>query len=407
MAAPGIAFEGVWKKFRRGERHDSLRDLLPALARRLFRRARRDDLEAEEFWAVRDVSFVVKPGEALGIVGPNGAGKSTVLKLLTRILKPTRGRVEVRGRFGALIEIAAGFHPDLTGRENVYLQGAIMGMKRAEIARKFDAIVDFAGVREFIDTPVKRYSSGMHARLGFAVAAHLDPEVLIIDEVLSVGDTQFQAKCAAHMRGLIERGVPVVFVSHNLQAIQELCTRAIVLDRGRVLSAGEPAQAIQEYRKFLWARQEKTLGASDGRAEMRIAGVEILGESGEPAEWFETGSSMTVRIRYRATRPIERPHFGVEIHRADGTLCYGVNTSMDHRDLGTIEGEGCMDLHIPRLWLLPGAFSLSVAVWQVDGLSDTHERAYPFSVASKRRDFGVVFLEHEWRLRCEPAARST
>src|SRR4051794_35330767 len=227
MTQPGIVFDGVWKKFHRGERHDSLRDLIPALVRRAVRGAKpQTELTAEEFWAVQDVSFTVGPGEALGIIGPNGAGKSTILKLLNRILPPTRGRCEVRGRAGALIEVAAGFHPDLTGRENVFLQGAIMGMKRGEIARKFDEIVEFAGVAEFIDTQVKRYSSGMNARLGFAIAAHLDPDVLLIDEVLSVGDAAFQDRCVARMKSLIRGGTPVVFISHNLPAIMELCTRA-------------------------------------------------------------------------------------------------------------------------------------------------------------------------------------
>src|SRR6267142_1964332 len=247
MAA--VVFEGVWKKFRRGERHDSLRDLVPALVSRLARRSPAQGLADEEFWAVRDVSFEVRPGEALGIIGPNGAGKSTILKVLTRILRPTRGRLELHGRVGALIEVAAGFHPDLTGRENVYLQGAIMGMTRAEIARTFDAIVDFSGVEDFIDTPVKRYSSGMNARLGFAIAGHLDPDILLIDEVLSVGDVGFQEKCVARMRELLARGVPLVFVSHNLSAVVELCTRAILVERGTVRFDGRPAEAVAEFRR--------------------------------------------------------------------------------------------------------------------------------------------------------------
>jgi lipopolysaccharide transport system ATP-binding protein len=199
MGAPIVVFDSVWKKFRRGERHDSLRDLIPAAVRSLAGSTREDELQQREFWALEAVSFDVGAGEALGIIGPNGAGKSTTLKLLTRILRPTRGHCAVRGRVGALIEVAAGFHPDLTGRENIFLQGAIMGMRRAEIARKLDEIVDFAGVGDFIDTPVKRYSTGMNARLGFSIAAHLDPDVLIIDEVLSVGDSAFQDRCVRRM----------------------------------------------------------------------------------------------------------------------------------------------------------------------------------------------------------------
>lgn len=250
MAEPLVRFEHVWKRFRRGDVHDSLRDLLPALARRMTGRApaRADDeLDARSFWALRDVSFTVAPGEALGIIGPNGAGKSTALKLLTRVLGPTRGTCAVQGRVGALIEVAAGFHPDLTGRENVFLQGAVMGMSRAEIARKFDAIVDFSGVEPFLDTPVKRYSSGMSARLGFAIAAHLDPDVLIVDEVLSVGDASFQRKALARVAQLVSRGTPVVLVTHQLDQVTSLCTKALVLDRGRVVADGAPAECIAEY----------------------------------------------------------------------------------------------------------------------------------------------------------------
>src|SRR4030095_10231145 len=193
MNEPAVVFDKVWKKFRRGERHDSLRDAITTFVKKPFKaRLAVDALEEQEFWAIEDVSFEVKPGEALGIIGPNGAGKSTTLKLLTRILRPNKGRCRVTGRIGALIEVAAGFHPDLTGRENIFLQGAIMGMKRAEIARRLDESGDFSGVASFVDTPFRRYSSGMQARLCFSVAAHLDPEVLFTDEVLSVGDMSFQ-----------------------------------------------------------------------------------------------------------------------------------------------------------------------------------------------------------------------
>ena len=233
MSQPAVIFDHVWKKFRRGERHDSLRDAIAAMVKRPFVRPDRAGLGDEEFWALRDVSFSVQPGEAIGIIGPNGAGKSTTLKLLTKILRPTLGSCRVRGRVGALIEIAAGFHPDLTGRENLYLQGAILGMSRGEVARKLDAIVDFAGLRDFIDTPVKRYSSGMNARLGFAVAAHVDPDVLLIDEVLAVGDFAFQQKCYERLAEFRRSGAAIVLVSHNMQAIVSLCDRAILLRPGR------------------------------------------------------------------------------------------------------------------------------------------------------------------------------
>jgi lipopolysaccharide transport system ATP-binding protein len=247
MGAPRVIFDRVWKQFRRGERHDSLRDLIPAAVKRMIGRQHDEELAAEGFWAVKDVSFEVGAGEALGIIGRNGAGKSTVLKLLTRILKPSRGSASITGRTGALIEVAAGFHPDLTGRENVYLQGAIMGMRRAEIQKRFDEIVDFAGIERFIDTPVKRYSSGMNARLGFSIAAHLDPDVLLIDEVLSVGDMAFQQKCQARMQQFRSEGVAIVFVSHHLPAVARLCSQTLLLDRGETVRLGAPRDVIAAY----------------------------------------------------------------------------------------------------------------------------------------------------------------
>jgi lipopolysaccharide transport system ATP-binding protein len=247
MSGPPVVFEGVWKKFRRGERHDSLRDLVPSMLKSIARRAKGTELGNEEFWVLRDVSFTVDSGQALGIIGANGAGKSTTLKLLTKILRATRGQIGVHGRIGALIEVAAGFHPDLTGRENVYLQGAIMGMRRAEIKRKFDEIVDFAGVADFIETPVKRYSSGMNARLGFSIAAHLEPDVLLIDEVLSVGDFKFQSRAFSKISELVRRAIPVVVVSHQLDQIATLCSHAIFLEHGQVAEAGSPDACIRRY----------------------------------------------------------------------------------------------------------------------------------------------------------------
>ena len=397
MGEPAILFDEVWNKFRRGERHDSLRDLIPAAARALFRRRVPDDLQREEFWAVRAVDFQVKPGDALGIIGPNGAGKSTILKLLTKILKPTRGACCVRGRAGALIEVAAGFHPDLTGRENVYLQGAIMGMKRADIARKFDAIVEFAGVGEFIDTQVKRYSSGMNARLGFAIAAHLDPDVMIIDEVLSVGDAAFQDKCVRRMREMIARGVPLVFVSHNLPAVLELCTGVIVLGHGEVLFDGEPAAAIQQYRQATWA-SEAAAGRPAAASPIRISRVDLLANGAPTPGVFRTDGSMTVRMYYEATSRVVDPHFAVDIHRADGLYCHGTSTFLDCH-LGAIDGGGHVDLVFPKLSLLPGCYVVSVGVHRADGQGayDMHLGAYPFSVATPHQDLGVVHLEHRWR----------
>src|SRR5688500_16777536 len=241
-----VVFDRVWKKFERGEGYTSLRDLIPAMARSLWKKLPEDQLQRQQFWALRDVSFDVKPGEALGIIGPNGAGKSTSLKLLTKIHRPTKGFCALKGRVGALIEVAAGFHPDLTGRENVFLQGAIMGMARAEVRRKLDAIIDFSGLHDFVDTQVKRYSSGMNARLGFSIAANLDPDVLVIDEVLAVGDMAFQQRCIKRMQDFKRNGVAIVFVSHNLQAVASLCDRALFL-AGGVREYGAPHDVIRKY----------------------------------------------------------------------------------------------------------------------------------------------------------------
>jgi ABC-type polysaccharide/polyol phosphate transport system ATPase subunit len=283
-----IAFQHVWKRFRRGEHHDSIRDLVPALASKLFRRRRPESLSQREFWAVQDVSFSVRPGEALGIIGPNGAGKSTILKLLTRILRPTRGRCGIRGRVGTLIEIAAGFHQDLTGAENIFLQGSIMGMTRREIAARFDDIVEFSELAEFIDTPVKRYSSGMNARLGFAIAAHMSPDVLVVDEVLAVGDWRFQRKAFDRIGEMVRRGLPVVVVSHQLDRIASLCTHCLLLDRGRVVKRGQPDECIAEY--VTTGMQAQGQKAAD--LPFRVTSIDI-----EPKGALRSGDWLTVRLR--------------------------------------------------------------------------------------------------------------
>ncbi len=400
MSAP-IVFNDVWKKFRRGERHDSLRDLIPSVVRRVTgRRPRANELNDAEFWAISGVSFEVHPGQALAVIGPNGAGKSTILKLLTRILKPTRGHCAVRGRVGALIEVAAGFHPDLTGRENVYLQGSIVGMKRAEIAEKFDRIVDFAGIGEFIDTPVKRFSSGMNARLGFAIAANLDPDVLIIDEVLSVGDASFQARCVERMRELLDRGVPLVFVSHNLPAVLDLCSHGVLINRGTAVFAGSVAETVQEYRKTTASLAGRT--APD--ADIWISSVQMLDETGAPTEVFRGGRAMTVRIGYETKRPVVHPGFAVDLHRADGVYCIGINTRMDGQELGQLSGRGAVDLKIDALQLSAGCYAASVGIHRSGGIGaggglgvyDVHMLAYPFTVVSERSELGLIRLEHGW-----------
>jgi len=247
MTSSALEFHRIFKKFRRGEGYDSLRDLLPGIFKKAFEYSGGVGLKEKEFWALRDVSFQVGRGEALGIVGPNGSGKSTALKILSGILKPTSGTMRVNGRISALIEVGAGFHPDLTGRENIYLNGAILGMSKWEIQKKLDAIIDFSGIPDFIDTPVKRYSSGMYARLGFSIAAHVEPEILLVDEVLSVGDFTFQGRCIQKMQEILKNGTTVIFVSHNMESVLSLCDRAILLVNGQVTKEGEPGEVIAEY----------------------------------------------------------------------------------------------------------------------------------------------------------------
>jgi lipopolysaccharide transport system ATP-binding protein len=318
MSKPSIEVVNVWKKFHRGAVHDSLRDLVPAVTKRLLGRGPKPtELEKGDFWALREVGFEVKPGEALGIIGPNGAGKSTMLKLLTKILRPTRGSCAVRGRVGALIEVAAGFHPDLTGLENIYLQGAIMGMRASEIEGKVDEIVSFAGVGDFIDTPVKRYSSGMHARLGFSVAAHLDPDVLLIDEVLSVGDMAFQERCIERMQQFKRQGVAIAFVSHNMQAVAELCDTGVYLS-GTVRDVGPAQQVIGTY-----VRSASRQGTSPRGAPVDILKAELLDEDGQPAVSVDPGAALTLRVAYHVQKLVKDYHMGFILFRStDGLKVY-------------------------------------------------------------------------------------
>jgi lipopolysaccharide transport system ATP-binding protein len=302
MSAPAIEVSGLGKRYviEHESRHDSLRDTLHHTARKLWRRYRwGTSFEKEEFWALRDVSFAVQPGEVVGILGRNGAGKSTLLKILSRITEPTTGRITLRGRVASLLEVGTGFHPDLTGRENIYLNGAILGMSRAEIRAKFDEIVAFAEVERFLDTPVKRYSSGMYVRLAFAVAAHLEPEILIVDEVLAVGDAQFQRKCLGKMREVAQgSGRTVIFVSHNLGALQALCTRAVVLSGGRVVGEGDVATQLA-----LYSASSSSIAA--GAFQPRAASPHLTLQSLElEPDTAVSGSGLGFALELTATRSV-------------------------------------------------------------------------------------------------------
>ena len=388
---PYLKFEQVWKRFRRGQAHDSLRELVPALARRLVGRAPATPGPSRNFWALRDVSFAVEPGEVLGIIGPNGAGKSTTLKLLNRILEPTAGAVRTAGKIGALIEVSAGFHQDLTGRQNVYLQGAIMGMRKQEVARKFDEIVAFAGVEEFLDTPVKRYSSGMNARLGFAIAAHLEPEILIIDEVLAVGDAAFQAKAFGRIRQMATGGAPVVLVSHQLDRIAELCTKAILLEKGTVRATGTPMHCINTYLHGL------ALGEQTGHAEATISFERILAPNGLAVVSGET-LSFVVSGRADATGAPETwtPAFRI-VERKTRTEMHtitGIQRGIPLPVSGEFEYELTFQMNLP-----PGGYEAYPVVWDAATWSDviTGPRLH-VEVLEGPPFYGAVQLNAGWRV---------
>lgn len=299
MSDVALRMEQIYKKFRKGEVYNSLRDLVPAITGKMFR-GELNASDKREFWALQDISFEVKRGESLGIIGHNGAGKSTALKILSRIMKPTKGKMIVNGRLSALIEVTAGFHPDLTGMENIFLHGTILGMSKREIQSKLDQIIAFSGIEEFINTPVKRYSSGMFARLGFAVAAHVDPEVLIVDEVLSVGDYVFQQRCLDKIREIIQNGTTVLFVSHNLKAVTEICERAMLLDHGKVIAIDKTDVVARKYLSL-----NAPLAASEQSKPVYISKVRVRDRAGEQST-FESGDQAWVDVEVTAREAIEK-----------------------------------------------------------------------------------------------------
>ena len=392
MRDAGVEFRGIWKKFKRGELHDSLRDLIPAVANRLVgRRPRSDRLSGDEFWALTDVSFEVRPGEALGIIGPNGAGKSTTLKILNRILRPNRGEYVLRGRVGALIELAAGFHPDLTGRENIYLQGAIMGMKRAEIASKFDEIVGFSGISEFIDTPVKRYSSGMNARLGFSIAAHMDPDVLLIDEVLSVGDMMFQRKAFDRLQALARGGMPIVVVSHQLQRIASLCTDAILLQKGEVAYHGSPKECIANY-----VLNANVVEDSFDDVPVKLANISI-----PPGQAISSGEYLTFVVEGETVDEDKLDDLtGVAIRVRsgnEGTTLFASSTAACDVELprsGPFRVEMRLQLNVP-----PGIYSVEANVWDRKlGRQVARGPSAQVEVLEGSRSGGLVQMNPQMRL---------
>ncbi len=405
----------------------------------------------EEFWALRDANFSIYKGESIGIVGENGSGKSTTLKLISRILEPTSGSVSVRGKVSALLELGTGFHPELTGRENIYLNGSLLGLSRKEMASRYQAVVDFSELAEFIDTPIKHYSSGMVMRLGFAIAINVDPDILLTDEVLAVGDEAFQRKCLEHIAELRKRGVTIVFVSHALEAIRSICQRAIWLDHGKVIADGPSGEVIDRYLRYENEKHAERLGTDhDGTGrgvarpdaltydevnmehdtdvpldqnelppedssgavpdapgsrwttgEVAITDVKFIGAEGVQTSLFKTEEPFTLRIFYKADTKLINPVFGIALYTENGTQINGPNTRFGGLDIPAIEGTGYVDYHIDKLPLLTGRYDVTVAVTgsEMTDIYDHQHRAYSFTVQptpglSER--YGLVFIPSEW-----------
>lgn len=360
-----IRTEGLSKKYCLGATHN-----VEMLQERLVRwirspRASVQRHRKESFWALRDVSLDINDGDVVGLVGRNGAGKSTLLKLISRITFPTRGCLTVHGRVGSLLEVGTGFHPEMTGRENVYLNGSILGMSNREITSKLEAIVDFAGVAAFLDTPIKRYSSGMALRLGFGVAAHLEPEILLVDEVLAVGDAEFQNKCLKKLSELQTGGRTVLFVSHNLAAVENLCKRVIWIDAGRTRDDGAPSEVIAAYlaessRRSGGRVELDDLAGRGGSGDIRFTRLELLVD-GEPRAFVRTGEEVTFRLHFRAQKRVRFPHFGLKIYSSFGALISEVSTWASGVDIPEVPaGESWIDLTFHSLDLMPNQFYISL-----------------------------------------------
>ena len=391
----------------------------------------------ETFTALNDVTLTVPRGRTLGVIGRNGSGKSTLLKLVAGITKPSTGTVRVDGRVSALIELGAGFHPEISGRENVFINGIMLGLSKREVTRRFDEIVDFAEMKDFIDAPVKTYSSGMYMRLGFAVAIHVDPDVLLVDEVLAVGDEGFTHKCLDKFAEFKRRQKTILLVTHSLGLVQRFCDEALWLDAGRVRGSGDPARIVGAYITDVEAGEERQLAAGDAKArqdlaaapqeavpeavapapasaepqdmfqavegrwgtrEVEITDVQLLGADGEPRHVFQTGDAITVRMRLRAPSPVDDFVLGFGLFSADGVCCYGTNTSLEGLLGRRLAGTSEVSLVFPRLDLIPGTYKVDVAVHRRDGSTyDYHRLLYTFRMKSQTADVGIYRPEHRWQ----------
>lgn len=387
----------------------------------------------ETYWALDDVSFEVNKGEMVGIVGPNGAGKSSILKLIARIIEPTSGQVEIDGTVGALLELGAGFHPDLSGRENIYLNGSILGFSRQQMDRIYSEIVEFSEMGRFIDMPVKHYSSGMYMRLGFSIAIHLQPDVLLVDEVLAVGDKGFQLRCLDKINQMRRAGVSILLVTHDLDSVREMCDRAIWLDEGKIAASGSVEQVLEDYMVRVYARAERSLletESSDLKRDLPVAGapaadgvalpmsqharrwgsgigqiarVQMLDGEGNERRVFTTGERLVVRMHFDAPQRIVKPQFGLALHHANGFHINGPNTVFAGLDIEAIEGQGYIDYRVDRLPLLEGTYLLSTTLYDQEGRHayDHHHQVYTFRVRPNkaiREEYGSILIPSSWQV---------
>ena len=390
-----LKFDGVSKRYRISHQPASTVGLLG----RLVGRGRK----AEDFWAVRDVTFEVRRGEVVGIIGHNGAGKSTVLKLLSNITTPTIGEITIHGHLSALIEVGSGFHPELSGRENVFLSGSILGMRRREIAAKLESIVEFAELAEFIDTPVKRYSSGMYVRLGFAIAAHLDPDILLLDEVLAVGDARFQAKCLDRIDDLRRMGKTIVFISHDLSAVARLCSRVLLMSHGHVIASGTPTDVIAEYTNVSRPKSASSLSAAAASnnctGEASLTSVTIHDADGRETSVLQTGDSFTARVGYVARDRIANAVFVLFLNSEDGDLACHLTAEGSGTTALDIEiGPGVVEFSCAELGLKPGIYQIDLTIERYPKIVDWRTRCTTLRVDPGKLVRGRFHMPNNWRV---------
>jgi len=368
------------------------------ITRNLFGiRTRSGKLRKNEFWALDDINFQLSRGEVLGIIGSNGSGKSTLLKLLNGIFWPDKGRIALRGRVGALIEVGAGFHPLLTGRENIYLNGAILGMKKKEVEKKFDEIVDFAGIGDFLDTPVKHYSSGMFVRLGFSVAAHCDPDILLIDEILAVGDLNFQLKCRKKIREMRQKETAIVMVSHNMHTVNYLCRESILIHRGKKVFHGDTGRAIDIYRESQTGNsifEKKDIE----NEEFRITGFSMINKKSGKGDRFNTGDPVKFKVSVYFERELKDYIINLSIYDEYGNVVTGIRNDQDRIKPAGLTGGGEIELDIDQLNLLPGFYTINANIIDSDGFTfhDRVEGIGQFQVGGGKEVNGVAYFPHKW-----------